>query len=240
MATFAIAELPSATIKTVLVARLRDAILSGVFKPGERLNESKLSREFNVSRIPIREALALLQEQGLVMNHPRRGMFVNSLTDEDVQKINSLRIILEAEALKLARARLTRQTEAHLSAIVERMESWGKGSQMDAASLDLEFHRALWHASGNSYLERTLDSLVPIVFAHQAIGFASQEMVRWRLNHHRFLLEVIQGSSKQSPEEAIMMHLRMGYTNPEGFSSFGMAGAAQAESSGVNALREHH
>ena len=67
---------------------------------------------------------------------------------------------MEAEVLKLARAKLTRQTESHLSAIVERMENWGNGSQMDAASLDLEFHRALWHASGNSYLERTLDSLV--------------------------------------------------------------------------------
>jgi DNA-binding GntR family transcriptional regulator len=103
MANTAVAELPSSTLKAVLITRLRDAILGGVYKPGERLNESKLSREFNVSRIPIREALALLQEQGLVMNHPRRGMFVNSLTEEDVQKINGLRIILEAEALKLAR-----------------------------------------------------------------------------------------------------------------------------------------
>src|ERR1022692_1265403 len=98
-------ELPSITLKAHLVERLRDSIVSGIYKPGARLNESKLARQFSVSRIPVREALMQLQEQGLVMNHPRRGMFVNSLCEEDTQKINSIRIILEAEAMKLCRAR---------------------------------------------------------------------------------------------------------------------------------------
>jgi hypothetical protein len=50
-------------------------------------------------------------------------------------------------------------------------------------------------------------------------------MVRWTLNHHRALLEVIQGKSKLTPEEAIVTHLRLGYSNPERFSSFGLGGA---------------
>src|SRR5437867_3939290 len=95
-----VAELPSTTLKAHLVMRLRDGIIRGKYRPGERLNESKLARLYGVSRIPVREALMQLQEQGLVMNHPRRGMFVNSLGDEDTQKINSIRIILEAEAIK--------------------------------------------------------------------------------------------------------------------------------------------
>ena len=94
---------PPSTLKAHLVATLREAIIARKFKPGERLNESQLARQYGVSRIPVREALQQLQEQGLVMNHPRRGMFINILS-EDCQKINSLRIVLEAEALNFCHA----------------------------------------------------------------------------------------------------------------------------------------
>jgi DNA-binding GntR family transcriptional regulator len=217
-----VAELPSTTLKAHLVARLRDGIISGKYRAGERLNESKLARQYGVSRIPVREALMQLQEQGLVINHPRRGMFVNSLSEEDTQKINSMRIILEAEAMKLCRARLSSEMDANLNQIVKVMERWESGSDLDAAGLDLEFHRTVWRYSGNPYLVRTLDSLVPAVLAHHALDAVTHDMVRWTLNHHRALLEVVQGKSKLTPEEAIVTHLRLGYSNPERFSSFGL------------------
>lgn len=215
-------ELPSATLKTYLFNALRDAILTGKFKPGERLNESKLARQYDVSRIPVREALFQLQEQGLVMNHPRRGMFVNTLTDEEIQKINSIRIVLESEALKLCRARLTPAMDAHFSRLVEVMKQWRQESQIEAAQLDLEFHRALWSHSGNEYIGRALDSLVVVLFAHRAVMNTSHELLRWHLNHHRQLLEVVEGVSSQTPEEAMIAHLRDGFSDPEKYSS--MAG----------------
>jgi len=58
-----------ATLKTHVFSTLRNAIINGRYKPGMRLNESQLARDFNISRIPIREALMQLQEHGLVMNH---------------------------------------------------------------------------------------------------------------------------------------------------------------------------
>ena len=216
-----VVELPSVTLKAHLAERLRNSIISGVYKPGARLNESKLARQFGVSRIPVREALMQLQEQGLVMNHPRRGMFVNTLTEEDTQKINSVRIVLEAEAIKLCRARLTREMNTRLNGIVERMEAWSPSSGLDGAALDLEFHRTVWGYSGNAWLEKCLDSLVPAVLARQALDGISPELVGWRLKHHRTLLDVIQGNSRRSPEEAILIHLRLGNNRPEQFSSLG-------------------
>lgn len=215
----AVVEIPSTTLKAHVVERLREGIISGKFKPGDRLNETLLARQFNVSRIPVREALMQLQEQGLVMNHPRRGMFVNSLSEEDTQRINSVRIILEAEALKLCRARFTPQMNSHLERLVSKMEKWQNGSQLDAALLDFEFHDAVWSYSGNVYLQKTLKTLLPVLFAHRALDGISHELLRWRLHHHRALLEVVQGVSRQSPEEAIVMHLRTGYNNPERFCS---------------------
>jgi DNA-binding GntR family transcriptional regulator len=213
--------LPSVTLKAHLAERLRESIISGDYKPGARLNESKLARQFGVSRIPVREALMQLQMQGLVMNHPRRGMFVNTLSEEDTQKINSVRIVLESEAIKLCRARFTPEMSARLTAIVERMDAWSPASELDGAALDLEFHRTVWSYTGNAWLEKCLDSLVPAVLARQALDRISSELVRWRLKDHRTLLEVIQGNSRYSPEEAILVHLRLGNNNPERYSSLG-------------------
>lgn len=214
-------ELPSVTLKGHVVERIRQAILSGLFKPGERLNETHLANQFKVSRIPVREALLQLQEQGLVMNHPRRGMFVITLSEEDAQRINSLRILLESEAIKLCRTNLTASIEGQLKAIVEKMENGSPGSDFDAAMLDLEFHRTIWSASANQYLEKTLNTLVTVLFSHQALKYMTERgTVHWPLNHHRVLLDVIRGVSKISPESAMISHLRVRYTNPERFSSF--------------------
>lgn len=212
-------EIPTKTIKSCLVTALREGIIAGKFKPGERLNESRLARQYKVSRVPVREALLQLQEQGLVMNSPRRGMFVNVLSEEDCAKINSLRIVLEAEALKLSRAKLTGAQEKHLVALLRKMEEWKPSTEIEAASLDLEFHRFIWTCSGNVYLEKILNSLVPILFAHQAIIDNHAEANHWPLDHHRRLLEVVQGTSSHTPEEAMVLHLSLRYTNPERYSS---------------------
>jgi len=218
--TAPLSELPTATLKAHVVERVRNAILTAVFKPGERLNETRLAQQFGVSRIPVREALLQLQEQGLVMNHPRRGMFVVMLSEEDVQRINSLRIVLEAEAIKLCRANLTSGLEKRLESLVDKMESITSVSDFDASHLDLEFHRTVWSVTGNPYLEKTLNSLVTVLFSHQALAYMTgHTRLHWPLRHHRDLLDVILGKSNISPEAAIMKHLRHRYTNPERYSS---------------------
>lgn len=218
--TTQLSELSRATLKTQVVEQIRTAILTAVFKPGERLNETHLAQQFGLSRIPVREALLQLQEQGLVMNHPRRGMFVVSLSEEDVQRINSLRIVLEAEAIKLCRVNLTPSYENRLISLVDKMEGTTTESDFDASTLDLEFHRTVWAVAGNPYLEKTLNSLVTVLFSHQALAYmTTYNSLQWPLRHHRDLLDVILGKSNMSPEAAIMKHLRHRYTNPERYSS---------------------
>jgi DNA-binding GntR family transcriptional regulator len=163
------------------------------------------------------------------MNHERRGMFVTRLSEEDVQRINSLRVVLEAEALKLCRLKISKQDAARLTNVMERMEAWTERTEMDAAALDLEFHRTLWEAAGNPYLTKALDSLVTSLFAHKALENVSADLKRWSLHHHRALLDVALGNSNIEPEAAIIIHMRTGYNEPERFSSFGVARAPAAE-----------
>lgn len=219
-----ITELQHTTLKVRVSERIRQAILSGTFRPGERLNETHLAARFSVSRIPVREALLELQEQGLIIHQPHRGMFVVQLTDEDVQRINSLRIILEAEAIKLCRANLTASHEAKLSALVERLDNSQLKSDFEASMLDLEFHRAIWADSQNPFLQKTLNSLLTVLFSHQALAYLKSPGKRhWPLKHHRALLDVIRGTSNVSPEKAMVDHLSYRYTNPQRFSSLALS-----------------
>ena len=197
---------------------LRADILAGKYRPGDRLNESQIARELNISRIPVREALSQLQEQGLVVNRERRGMFVISLGAEEVRQISSLRIILETEAIKLARRHMTPAVLAQLEALMTQMDAWD-GTLLDAAALDLEFHRVIWRTTGNPYLERALNTLMVPMFAHRTLEHVSQEIRRWRLSHHRALLDLVAGQSDGDPQEALLTHLRMSFTEPERYST---------------------
>jgi DNA-binding GntR family transcriptional regulator len=206
------------TLRAHVVKMLSADILAGKYRPGDRLNESQIARELNISRIPVREALSQLQEQGLVQNRERRGMFVTNLGPEEVAQISSLRIILETEALRLARQRMTPQVIAQLEQLVTRMDAW-KGTLLEAAALDLEFHRVLWKAAGNPYLERVLNSLMVPLFAHRTLEHVTHEIRLWRLSHHRIILDSVAGRSTIDPQEALLNHLRMAYAEPERYSS---------------------
>jgi DNA-binding GntR family transcriptional regulator len=203
-----------------VVQILRDAILTGKLRPGARLNETRLARELRMSRIPLREALHRLEEQGLVVNVPRRGRFVVSLTEEEVQQIISLRLLLETEALMLCRANLVRSGEAQLASLVYRWEeNIGSMSPAEAAELDLQIHRTIWNFTGNEYLVRTLTSLLVPLFAYRVIRKLNVELEKWGSNTHIPLLEFVQGKSQDSAFEVMLRHLRFGWENPERFSS---------------------
>ena len=126
-------------LKSSVLERICDGINTRKYKAGARLNETSLAREFNVSRIQVREALMRLEERGLVVSQPRRGMFVTTLTELETQQINSVRLVLEAEALKLCRAQISAEMMRELNSLVTAMEEWQSGSQLEAAELDSSF-----------------------------------------------------------------------------------------------------
>jgi DNA-binding GntR family transcriptional regulator len=209
---------PPPTLRAHVVKVLSAGILSGKYKPGDRLNESQIARELSISRIPVREALSQLQEQGLVQNRERRGMFVTNLGPEEVMQLSSLRTLLEAEALRLARVRMTPEILASLEKLIAQMEAWN-GTLLEAAGLDLEFHRTLWKAAGNPYLERALNTVMIPLFAHKTLEHVTKDVRRWRMGHHRILLDAVLGSSADNPLDVLLTHISMANTEPERYSS---------------------
>jgi DNA-binding GntR family transcriptional regulator len=207
-----LSPLKASSLRENIAEILTEAILSGKFPPGSRLNESELGRQLQVSRAPIREALHQLQEVGLVVNQPRRGMFVVNLTISEIEKINSLRVVLEAEALLLCRANLTPQGERRLLHQLERIERRSPTPGIEATRLDLAFHRTIWELTGNEFLDKTLTSLTTSLFAYAIVKKPAVEQMRMILDSHRPLMDFIQGKTPADQARAVMTeHITIGW-----------------------------
>jgi DNA-binding GntR family transcriptional regulator len=161
-------------------------------------------------------------------------MFVVSLETEDVQKINSLRIVLESEALRLVRLSVTPQDGQKLSRILEKMEKTEPGPTNESVRLDMEFHRAIWSFTGNEYLEKTLTSLTAPLFAHRMVTQLQSGTQRMVLDSHRPLYEFVMGKSKQTAEAVMLAHLSLRWPDPVRFSSFRSKDGARPSASNSN------
>jgi DNA-binding GntR family transcriptional regulator len=208
------------TLNDRVVQVVRDAILTGKLRPGTRLNETRLARELRMSRIPLREALQRLEEQGLLVTMPRKGRYVVSLTDEEVQKINSVRLVLEVEALTLCRSRIDRSQEAELASLVYKWEdNIDTMNASDGAALDSSIHQAIWSFTGNEYILKTLTSLTLPLFAHRVIRKLNVELQQWGHNSHIPLLEFVQNKSTATARDVMLKHLQFGWESPDRYSS---------------------
>src|SRR5215510_12626235 len=133
------------TLRDTVRQTLREAILKGRLAPGEPINQVTLSKEFGVSRGPLREALSLLEEEGLVNNVPYRGTFVADFNDRIIQDTYSVRRVLEQFAVELAMTRSGSLEMAELRAVYQSMEAAVESEDMEQFhELDLAFHRQIY------------------------------------------------------------------------------------------------
>ncbi len=214
-------DLSGSTRRRDIVEVLTEAIISNRIKPGERLNESEIARQLGISRAPIREALQSLQQRGLVTSNPRRGMFVVELKEADKQKINSVRLVLEAESLRLCRRYLAVPGENRLKKILKEMSRCASGpADQQQWRLDLEFHRTLWSLSGNELLEKTLINLTAPLFTHASVAVLDKAQREKVVASHAEILEYIQGRSPCEAEELLLRHYQLGWSNPGRYSRY--------------------
>jgi DNA-binding GntR family transcriptional regulator len=143
------------TLVDSAVEAVRAAILSGRILPGERLVEAELARELGVSRGPIREALALLSKDGLVINVPRGGKFVQGFTARVVNEIYSLREVIEPYAASRMLARLDDSARSRLEAAVADIAAAVAGGDAHIlASRDIAFHDLIYELADHDLLKR--------------------------------------------------------------------------------------
>ncbi|MFQ3681041.1 GntR family transcriptional regulator [Roseiflexus sp.] len=153
-------DMPQRTMTEQVMTRLRDMILSGELAPGSRLDQNDLARQFGVSLVPLREALARLQSSGLVRIVPHRGVFVESLSVEELLDIYQVRESLEELAARLAAPRLSADDLTILDRLKTEMEQTAAVDDFDRfLDLHREFHFTIYHAAGRRHLLQLIAQL---------------------------------------------------------------------------------
>jgi DNA-binding GntR family transcriptional regulator len=150
----ALARAPAGGSLSIQVTEhIRTAIQDGEFKLGEALSELKLAAALGVSRTPVREALNVLQLQGLIEIRPQAGSFVFMPSEEDVAEICLFRRLMETAALRLSFARRREETLRQLREAVRAMErAQDAGDRLAMARGDTAFHQCIAENCGNVYL----------------------------------------------------------------------------------------
>jgi DNA-binding GntR family transcriptional regulator len=155
-----LAEIQHMPLRHTVRTRIEEAIVQGMFKGGEKLNEAELSRTLGVSRGSVREALRELEASGVLVSVPYRGTFVKEWTIRSVWELYTLRANLEEFAVELAVERATDQDIEELADLVEAMNQAAR--ENDAAELveiDLQFHKQLHEMTGHRLLTQHLQLL---------------------------------------------------------------------------------
>jgi DNA-binding GntR family transcriptional regulator len=147
------------TRSEALIDALREAILTGRYRPGERLVQDELAEAFGVSRIPLREALRRLEGEGLVIISPNRGAAVRPLVPKDVVDLFDLRLALETLAIRRAAERYTDLRATTALRHADALRANASGATTVLFHLDRDFHADVAAASDNPHLVAALGSL---------------------------------------------------------------------------------
>ena len=184
-------DLKSRTLSDDVAKQIRQAILDGRLEPGQRIVERDIAEAMGTSRGPVRDALKLLENEGLVVRYPHRGTFVARLTLDDAKEIYSLRQALEMLAVEYIIERASPEQLDELDELVRAMERLiERGyTQYEATDLDMEFHDTLYQISGHKRLVAAWEAL--------------KEQVRVFLLAHRNL------KPEDFEERAVLWHRRI-------------------------------
>jgi DNA-binding GntR family transcriptional regulator len=194
---------------TVLVRLIRAAIIDGRLEPSKPLREVDLAQQLGTSRTPIREALLVLESEGLVEAVPNRGAIVRSYTPEDLRELYTLRAVLEGFG---ARCAATRITDPELTLLAESCERYGKLRTHDErlpelAQENFTFHRTILDAAGSARLTAMVQQSTALPLIYQSYMEYSEDNRRTALEHHLEILELLKQRDADRAGERMEGHV---------------------------------
>jgi DNA-binding GntR family transcriptional regulator len=211
MGSFAPAR-PAAIRRNILDA-LRDALIGGRFQPEQEISDTALAAEFQVSRGPVREALFILTEEGLIRHQHNRGFQVLRLTQEDLNQITKVRAPLETSALEDAR-RVTTPADLARLAVKQRAidEAYAIGGAANCSRAEFDFHQDIWNLSGNVWLAAALCRVCRPYFTYVSAFHLGRKDMTAELLHaqHEQYLRYLAREIPESAADCVRFHLNLG------------------------------
>lgn len=195
-------------LRDVVFNTLRQGILRGELKPGERLMEIHLADQLGVSRTPIREAIRMLELEGLVIMMPRKGAMVASISKEDLKDVLEVRKALDRLAVSLACERITPDGLASLKAAATKFKDVTKTlDSTKIAEADVAFHDEIHKASGNKRLSVMVSNLAERIYRYRFEYIKESYDCVQLIEEHDEIVKCIEKGDKEGAVAAIDRHI---------------------------------
>lgn len=187
----------TASSSDIIFDALRDAIISGHMKAGESIRQENIAKIFNVSRIPVREALKKLESQGLVKNERYKGAIVSSLSDAEFKEIYEIRLLLEPTVIRHAAQHISKEALEIARACCDEFSTetdsakWGE--------LNRKFHEALYMGANRPFHLKIINEASDRIDSYiRAQLVLTDGMTKARREH----LEILEACEKGDGERA--------------------------------------
>lgn len=199
-------------LRDVVFHTIRQGILHGILPPGQRLMEIQLARHLGVSRTPVREALRMLELEGLVVNVPRHGAEVAEITRKDLQDVLVVRCSLEALAVELACQEITTEEIQTLQQNTDNFKNLIEEGDISAlAECDVAFHDIIFTATHNRRLVQLLNNLREQMYRYRLEYLKDITAHQTLLQEHKEIITHLENRDIVKAKEAITLHINKQY-----------------------------
>lgn len=195
-------------LRDVVFHTLREAILRGELKPGERLMELQLAAKLGVSRTPIREAIRMLEQEGLAVTIPRKGAEVAKMTEKDMEDVLQVREALDELAATIACEQMTAEQLEVLKSTMREFEEYTKtGNVKKIAEADVKFHDIIYQATGNPKLVNILSNLREQMYRYRIEYLKDEKNYPVLIREHSEIVEGLMAKDKTKVTAAMHRHV---------------------------------
>ena len=196
-------------LRDVVFNTLREAILKGELKPGERLMELQLAAKLGVSRTPIREAIRMLEQEGLAVTIPRKGAEVAKMTEKDMEDVLQIRDALDELAASIACEQMTKEQLDTLTETMHEFEESTKSKDLKKiAAADVQFHDIIYQATGNPKLVNMLNNLREQMYRYRVEYLKDERNYPTLMREHSEIVEGLMTKDKGRVTEAMHKHVK--------------------------------
>src|SRR5512133_520684 len=191
-----------------VAAQLRDRIFDGELLPGTFLDEVQLAEEMHISRTPLREALKVLKAEGLVRHEPRRGSFVNEVTEQDLDEIFPVIALLEGRCAREAATNATDADLEELEALHQKLERHARARRInDYYTANFAIHEAIIGLARNRWLAQVIGDLRKIVKLSRLQQLHAPGRLEQSLTEHMAVFAALKARDPEGAEAAMRTHL---------------------------------
>jgi len=179
------------TLSDVVRAHIRDGILSGHYSPGQKLSETEIANIIGISRSPIREAIKVLEAEGLLVSETRKGLMIANPNRQQTLEIFQYREALEGLASELACTTITNEELDELKDLVDKVDGAIGATRAELVRNNQDFHQIIYAATQNKYLIESTGTLKTLLALLPATSYNQTNRRETIVIEHRQILEAL-------------------------------------------------